>query len=94
MNSIYEKKNEKKNDSNSKFIVNQLIVNYQIENCKLYDIKFSILKTTNNKIVKSCFFKLFKKIYIQIFNANWLKIEIKNHQMRKSVMKRNRLNER
>ena len=38
------------------FFVNKFIVNYYIENCKLYEIKLSILKTTNNKIIKLYFF--------------------------------------
>ena len=82
-----KKKNKKiKNDSNSELTVNQLIVNYQIESCELYEIKFSILKTTNNKVVKSCFFESFKKMYFQIFNADWLEIENEKYSSAKITM--------
>ena len=51
----------------------QLIVSHQIENCELYEIKFSILKTTNSEIIKSCFFWIIHENDFQIFNADWLK---------------------
>ena len=47
------------------------LLNHQIENCELYEIKLSILKTTNNEIIKSCFFWIIYENDFQIFNANW-----------------------
>ena len=53
---IRKQKNEKIKKNSIQIFVIKLIVRHQIENCELYEIKFSILKTTNNEILKSCFF--------------------------------------
>ena len=45
------------------FVVNKSIVNYYIENCEWYEIKFSLLKTTSNQNIKSCFFLNHSKKY-------------------------------
>ena len=47
--------------SNSKLFVNKLIVNHHIENCEWYEIKHSIMKTTNNWFIKLCFFWIIQK---------------------------------
>ena len=81
----YEKKNKKiKINSNSNFIVTQLIVNHQIENCKLYEIKFSILKTTNNWIIKLCFFLNHSRRWFSDFYRKLTRNREKRFRVRKS----------
>ena len=59
---------------------NQIVWQYSSRNLSIilnfyflqFEIKHSILKTTNNEFIKICFFESFKKMFFQIFNANWL----------------------
>ena len=45
------------------------------ENCRLYEIRLSILKAADSRIIKSCFFWVTYEDDFQIFNADWLEIE-------------------
>ena len=56
-----------------------LVVDHQIESCELYKIKLSTLKAASNELIKSCFFWVTHEDDFQIFNADWLWIEIEKN---------------
>ena len=73
---VENRKIKNKEEFEFDFFVTQSAVNHQIENCELYEIRFSILKATNNEAIRSCFFWVIHEDDFQIFNADWLWIEM------------------